>query len=115
MSEKLITEFFNVVDTTDWEKMSTLVCEDVVYERPGYAPIIGISAFLHFYKYVRIIASGEHQLDYIIIDEDHGSCWGRFNGYDKGHVSLDELFSDVYIFENDKIKWRRSYFFRPAI
>ena len=115
MSEKLITKLFNAVDTSDWASMLTVFCDDVVYERPGYPPITGIEQLLHFYKHVRIIAAGEHKLDHIVIDGDHGSCWGRFIGYGKDHAAIDELFSDVYTFEKGKIKQRRSYFFRSAI
>ncbi|HZO76360.1 MAG TPA: nuclear transport factor 2 family protein [Ktedonobacteraceae bacterium] len=115
MSEQTIQDLFRAVDARDWEAMQPFFCEDVVYERPGYDPIVGIEDLLHFYKHVRIIASGTHQLEQIVVEGDHGSCWGRFVGVNKEGAALDERFADVYVFSDGKIKQRRSYFFRPAV
>jgi uncharacterized protein len=115
MSEQTIHDLFRAVDARDWEAMQPFFCEDVVYERPGYDPIVGIENLLHFYKHVRIIASGNHQLERVVVAGDGGSCWGRFVGVSKEGATLDERFADVYVFHNGKIKQRRSYFFRPAV
>ncbi|GCE09778.1 nuclear transport factor 2 family protein [Dictyobacter aurantiacus] len=115
MSKNTITELFLIVDSRDWDKMISVFCPNIVYERPGYAPIVGIDQLLHFYQHERVIASGKHDLEHIVIDRHRGSCWGRFLGVKKDGTDIDELFADVYIFEDEKIKERRSYFFRPAI
>ncbi|HZO73373.1 MAG TPA: nuclear transport factor 2 family protein [Ktedonobacteraceae bacterium] len=115
MSEKLITRLFQIVDSSDWANMPDVFCEDIVYERPGYPPIVGIEQLLHFYKHVRILGSGKHHLEQVVIEGNHGGCFGRFVGQTKDHSEVDELFADMYTFENGKIKHRRSYFFRPAV
>lgn len=115
MSEQIIRDLFRVVDARDWDAMRPFFCDDVVYERPGYEAIVGLGNLLDFYQNVRIIASGTHQLEQIVIDDTRGSCWGRFVGINKEGISLDERFADVYVFQNGKIKQRRSYFYRPAV
>jgi ketosteroid isomerase-like protein len=115
MLEQAIRELFSVVDARDWEAMPGFFCEDVVYERPGYEAIVGIANLLHFYEHVRIIATGTHYLEQIVIGEHSGSCWGRFIGAKRDGTPLDERFADVYLFKDGKIRQRRSYFFRPAV
>ncbi|HTK10150.1 MAG TPA: nuclear transport factor 2 family protein [Ktedonobacteraceae bacterium] len=115
MSEQIIRNLFRVVDARDWNSMQAFFCEDVIYERPGYDAIVGFENLLHFYEHVRMIASGNHELEHIVIDEERGSCWGRFVGVNKEGMPLDERFADVYLFENGRIKQRCSYFFRPAV
>lgn len=115
VSVQIIRDLFRVVDARDWDSMQTFFCQDVTYERPGYDPIIGFENLLHFYEHVRVIASGRHELEQIMIDGQRGSCCGRFLGVNKAGVPLDERFADMYLFENGKIKQRRSYFFRPAV
>ena len=110
-----IAELFRAIDAHDWEALESFFHPDIVYERPGYAPLTGIERLLDFYQHERILASGNHYIEQIVIEEDHGACWGRFVGVKKDGSAADELFADVYSFEQGKIKTRRSYFFRPAV
>ena len=70
---------------------------------------------IHFYRDVRIIASGEHQLAHIVVDDRAGASWGRYVGKSRDGKPLDERFADCYTFEDGKVKTRISYFFRAAI
>jgi ketosteroid isomerase-like protein len=115
MTCTLIAELFRAIDTRDWMALKEIFDPDIVYERPNYRPCAGIAQLLHFYQHERVIAAGEHRIEQIVIQDDHGVCWRRFVGVTKDGAPADELFADVYIFERGKIKMRRSYFFRPAI
>ena len=115
MEKEFIYEMFRFIDGCDWESLRSRFTDDATYERPGYEPLRGLEEILHFYEHVRIIASGEHQLDHLVVDDVAGGCWGRFVGKGRDGSDLDERFADVYTFENGKIKTRASYFFRPAI
>jgi ketosteroid isomerase-like protein len=115
MSRLIVTECFRRVDARDWDALGDSFCEDVTYERPGYEPLIGRERVLRFYREERVIASGEHHLESIVTENGTGACWGRFVGLHKNGSPIDERFADVYVFENGRIKTRRSYFFRPAI
>ena len=77
MTNEAVIRMFNAIDSSDWETLKTLFHEDIVYERPGYPPFAGRDRVLQFYKSERIIASGKHHLDQIVvkklrfIDTDH--------------------------------------------
>ncbi len=115
MSHEIVKRLFECVDARNWERLSDAFCDDVVYERPGYAPLVGLDSVLHFYREERVIASGRHELENVVADEGSGACWGRFVGTHKNGSGLSERFADVYTFEKGKIRTRKSYFFRPAI
>jgi ketosteroid isomerase-like protein len=112
---KQITELFQAIDTSNWEELNRLFHAEVVYERPGYEPFSGVERLLQFYKHERVLASGQHSLECIVTDENHAACWGRFVGLKKDGTPVNERFSDVYTFEDGRIRTRRSYFFRPAV
>jgi len=115
MTKDFILGMFDKVDTRNWEELKERFCDDIVYERPGYDPIVGIDDFLTFYRDVRIIASGKHHLDHIVVDDEAGASWGHFVGKGRDGADLEVRFADVYTFEGGKIKTRISYFFRPAV
>ncbi|WP_026795619.1 MULTISPECIES: nuclear transport factor 2 family protein [Planktothrix] len=113
--EELIVSLFDAIDSSDFELLVKYFDQDIIYQRPGYQDLIGIDKLLHFYQYDRVISSGKHHIEKIVVAEKYGSCWGQFIGLHKNGSQLNEMFADVYSFEHSKIKTRRSYFFRPAI
>lgn len=115
MRKESITELFQAIDTSDWNTVTNTFHQNIVYERPGYEPMSGLERVMHFYQKERILSSGEHRIEKIVWDGDAAACWGRFVGFQKDGAAVDERFSDVYTFEDGKIRTRRSYFFRPAI
>lgn len=115
MLSTVITELFLAIDRRDWNAFAELFHPDIVYERPGYDAFSGIERLLRYYREERILAAGEHYIERIVIDDDYGACWGRFVGVKKDGTPADVLFSDIYCFEQGKIKTRRSYFFSPAV
>jgi ketosteroid isomerase-like protein len=116
VTQNFVTDLFRKIDSRDWESLPTSFSPDVVYERPGYEPLVGIDRVMHFYREERVIAGGEHRLERVLVDGDGGACWGRFVGVHKNGADLDERFADVYSLDaQGRIKARRSYFFRPAV
>ncbi|MEB3279241.1 MAG: nuclear transport factor 2 family protein [Lyngbya sp.] len=114
-NKELIISLFETIDSSDWKLLVNHFDKDIIYERPGYSVIIGIDKLLHFYQQERVIAFGKHQIEHIVCEDKFGSCWGQFIGTHKNGSPINESFSDVYSFEQNKIITRRSYFFRPAI
>ena len=114
-NEELIMSLFNTIDSADWQLLAQHFDKYITYQRPGYKTLIGIEQLLYFYQYERVVASGKHHIQHIVVSEDYGSCWGQFIGVHKNGSQIDEGFADVYSFENNRLKTRRSYFFRPAI
>lgn len=115
MTSESVDQLFAAIDSSDWEALAQLFHEDIVYERPGYPPFAGRQRVLQFYRDERIIAAGKHHLEEVVVNDHSGACWGRFVGVLKDGREVDERFADVYVYEDGKIKARRSYFFRPAV
>jgi ketosteroid isomerase-like protein len=108
-------ELFRSIDSASWEDFARFFHRNVVYERPGYPPIEGIDALLHFYSNTRIVAEGKHSLDGGLRGGGKAICWGQFSGRSKTGDALNERFADAYELEDGVIKKRITYFFRPAI
>jgi ketosteroid isomerase-like protein len=108
-------DLFQAIDTASWDHLPNFFHPNVVYERPGYAPIIGLAALHDFYSGIRIIAEGKHSLDGGLRDTDKAICWGHFHGRSKSGDALEERFADAYVLEEGLIKKRTTFFFRAAI
>jgi len=112
---EVIVELFLKIDSREWDALRGDFCEDCIYERPGYAPIMGLERLQQFYREERVIAAGQHFLEKIVIDGAAGACWGSFSGTHKDSSRIHEKFADTYTFREGKIHTRKSYFFRPAV
>ena len=103
------------IERGDWSAMSTHFTDDVTYERPGYPPLTGIAALLEFYRDVRIIKTGHHDIWQVIGTEENAACWGSFTGIARDGRSLAARFADVYDLRDGRIQRRVTHFFTPAI
>lgn len=115
MSDALIVDLFRAIDSGEWSSLDSFFDRNVVYERPGYAPIVGVDRLLHFYRQERIVQSGRHELDGVVMENGRGACWGRFVGVAKDGSQLNEAFADTYVLADGRIIGRKSFFFKPAM
>ncbi|MET7400922.1 nuclear transport factor 2 family protein [Dactylosporangium sp. NPDC005572] len=113
--ERLMVELLAVVDAREWARLAALVAPDVVYHRPGLAPIEGVDAFVGFYRRQCIVSAGRHQVDRCVSVGGQGFCWGRFGGVSHAGVPLNEIFADWFEFRGGLVARRRTFFYRPAI
>ncbi len=111
----IVRKYFSLVDERLFERFDEIFHADVVYERPGYETIIGLQALIAFYRNRRIIASGSHHIEDLIIDGQICVCWGRFRGLSHDNQAIDERFADVYFIRENLIEKRVTYFYRPAV
>ncbi len=114
-SQTLIHDLFRTIDSRDFDRLPEFFTDDAVYERPGYEPFAGLARLDRFYRHERVIASGQHQLNVVVLDGPNAACWGRFVGVHKDGSPIDELFADFYRLEGDRIAHRKSFFYRPAV
>ena len=114
MHQLLIQGMFRSIDARDWSTLQHVFAEEVVYERPGYEPIRGLEALMHFYREVRIIASGTHALEGVIEQSGSAAAWGRFQGTCRDGLALDERFVDVYANSGGGIVSPVTSFHRPG-
>jgi len=112
-----ILQMFKHIDSSDWAKLQEHFHTDVEYRRPGYEAIRGLEELLDFYASKRIIKSGEHRLESIFYGPSGSSLsvTGSFKGADRQGQPLSVRFCDVYVFENDKIIERETFFSAPAV
>lgn len=115
LTKRIIVDLFRAIDASDWEAILNIFHPEIVYERPGYAPFRGRKRLLYFYQHERVLASGTHNLEHVVCAGNSAACWGRFVGKKKDGSDVNEMFADVYTFEDGKIRTRRSFFFRPAV
>lgn len=113
--KSIVHELFQTIDSRDWNQLPQFFHPEVVYERPGYPVLKGISRLDNFYREERVIAAGAHHIEAVVIDGNHAACWGRFVGAHKDGSSIDEAFADVYTLVDNRIRHRKSFFFRPAV
>lgn len=115
MLRDLIVSLFAIIDASDWEKLSDVLDVHAVYERPGYLPLVGLDRVRQFYERERMISSGVHHVERIVVDGEYGACWGEFVGTTKTGARVTERFADAYGFAEGRIRSRRTHFFRPAV
>lgn len=114
---QLIRNMFEVIDANDFDALCTCVDREIVYERPGFERVAGRDALLNFYRHVRVIRSGRHVLDTIVVDGDTAMSSGRFTGVQKDGTPVDIQFSELYRLAADRtsLVFRRTYFFQRAV
>ena len=110
-----IRSMFEFVDTQDWDGLAQCFHDQIVYERPGYDPLVGKPAVLEFYRRIRVVSAGRHSIDRVLTDGEFIACWGRFAGIAKDGRALRVGFADVYGLEGMLIRSRRTFFDSPAI
>jgi branched-chain amino acid aminotransferase len=115
ISADFVRAMFQTIDSGNWNSLQRVFCPDIIYERPGYAPLVGFDRVKKFYAEERVIASGNHMLEGVVVTNQTGACWGRFIGKHKNGSSIDEAFADTYVFQDGKVRRRKSFFFRPAV
>ena len=102
------------IDAADWMVVESLFHPQAEYEVSGQRPIRGRDAIMNYYKNVRPIRKGEHLIESMAADGNHGICWGRFNATQKDGPEISVLFADIMTFEERKIRKRRVYFCAPT-
>lgn len=88
---------------------------EAVYYRPGYPPMVGQEDIKMFYSKERIISSGKHSIDSILIAGNNAACRGSFVGIGRLGENLKIDFADFFTYENSHITSRTTYFFSPGI
>ena len=111
----LVHDLFQAIDSREFDRLRDICTPDVVYERPGYEAFSGMERLLKFYREERVIASGNHLLTAVVIDDTHAACWGRFVGAHRNGSPIDVEFADTYELEDGKIRRRKSFFYVPSV
>jgi ketosteroid isomerase-like protein len=106
---------FAAIDERRFEEFPRYFHPDIVYLRPGFEPVEGLDALVHFYRHVRLIRSGAHRVERLVADGAAAVAMGTFSGELRDGSPTKEPFADAYEFRDGLVAERRTFFFRPAI
>lgn len=108
--------YYERVDAGDVAGVLDWFADDAVYHRPGYPPMRGRTSLAGFYGGERVIASGSHALDDVVVDGARVAVRGVFAGTLKDGSQVELGFSDFITYDaGGRALERRSYFARPAV
>lgn len=108
--------YYERVDAADLEAVLDWFAADAVYQRPGYEPMVGREALRAFYGGERVIVSGSHTLDDVLVDADRVAVRGVFTGTLKDGSSITVGFADFIDYDAEgRAARRRTFFFAPAV
>jgi ketosteroid isomerase-like protein len=108
--EALVRHYYDLVDADDVDGLLRLFADAVVYERQGTATISGKDALRRFYGEERIIASGTHTLDEVLVGKAWVAVRGRFRGVLKDGDRVGLEFTDWFEVTDGVIERRQSLF-----
>lgn len=108
--------YYERVDAGDVEGVLDWFADDGVYHRPGYPPMRGRAALSAFYGGERVIQSGAHTLDVVLVDGWQAAVRGRFDGVLKDGSTVSVGFADFIRYDRaGRAVERHSYFDAPAV
>ena len=103
---ELSLAYYTAVDSGDVEAVLDCFSDDAVYRRPGYEPIVGREGLRDFYSGVRVIDSGAHEVQDIVVEGDRSAIRCRFVGRLKDGSAAEVGFADFFGFAGDHIATR---------
>ena len=110
-----VRSYYEYVDDGAYDALVDLFAETVTYERPGQDPIEGIEEFEAFYREVRPLSNGSHEIESLVVDGDRVAVAGRFEG-EQGDDRVEFGFADFHTFDADgDIAHRRTYTDRDEV
>lgn len=112
---ELVKRYYSTVDAGDAGATSALFAAHASYDRPGYPTMVG-QQITDFYHGERVIESGAHSLQEIIVDGDRASSRGVFSGRLKDGSETSVGFADFFLFDTEGlIAERTTYFYQAAV
>ncbi|WP_307781357.1 nuclear transport factor 2 family protein [Agilicoccus flavus] len=108
--------YYTAVDSGDVDAVLACFSEDAVYRRPGYEPIVGSAGLREFYGGVRVISSGAHELDEVVVQGMSAATRGVFTGRLRDGSDTRVGFADFFGFDDaGRIRTRSTFFDAPAV
>lgn len=108
--------YYRAVDSGDLEGVLEWFAEDGVYHRPGYEPMRGRAALRAFYGGERVIESGSHRIDQVIVEGASVAVRGVFTGTLRDGTSVTVGFADFVDYDRaGHAAERHSFFDTPTV
>lgn len=108
--------YYQLVDADDVDGVLDWFADDAVYHRPGYPPMRGRAALARFYGGERVIRSGSHALEEVLVHDSSVAARGRFRATLKNGSRVELGFADFLRYGGDgRVVERRTFFEVPAV
>ncbi|RSS51761.1 nuclear transport factor 2 family protein [Streptomyces sp. WAC07061] len=113
---RTVRDYYRQVDAGDIRGLVDLFAPDAQYLRPGYEPIVGHEGLERFYSEERVIESGLHRLEQLIVSGQHVAVHGEFRGRLKNGQDTSLRFADFFtLTDSGLIADRQTFFDSPAV
>lgn len=106
---------FEAVDKKEWSILEDIFHTNIIYERPGYATLRGLDDVMHFYREVRNVSQGRHQVTDVITANDKVVCQGHFACRTLLNEKIKTDFCDVYTMKDGRVRFRKTFFYSAVI
>lgn len=93
-----VQSYYQHVDAESNDELFALFADDIVYHRPGHELIEGMADFERFYREVRNLTDGSHDLASVINNDDVVAVRGTFTGKQDGSP-IEIGFADFFTFD----------------
>lgn len=114
-AQDVVREYYDRVDAGDIDELVSLFSPDVVYDRPGHPRIEGRGALERFYRHVRPLSNGSHDIHTILMDDGEVATRGTFEGTQAGD-KVQIGFADFFRFDDEgRIRYRYTYTDRDTV
>jgi ketosteroid isomerase-like protein len=110
-----IRKMFASIDAMDWATLQDLLHPEVVYERPGFEPLVGSERVMRFYRVERAITRSTHHIEGVVTDDGRGAAWGKADCELADGRWTTIGFAEIYHLANGLIRLRRTHFYVPAV
>lgn len=108
--------YYERVDAADLDGVLAWFADDAVYHRPGYPPMAGRAVLAQFYGGGRVIVSGAHSVEEVVVQGDRVAVRGVFTGTVKDGSRVEVGFADFIRYDaHARAVERRTYFASPAV
>jgi uncharacterized protein len=112
---QLVCGYYKAMDLGDLSVALACFAPTAIYRRPGYEALLGLDAIHRYYQETRIISSGSHRIDSLIVDGDEVAVQGAFEGQGHAGQRLVTRFADFWRFGDDLVLERNTYFDAAAV
>jgi steroid Delta-isomerase len=106
----VVGRYYEQIDAGDTEAALSCFAPAAVYRRPGYQPLAGLSSIEEYYRDVRVIGSGRHVVESLLVTDDEVAVKGRFDGVSRDGSPLAVRFADFWRFVDLLVIERDTYF-----
>jgi len=110
-----VRDYYDYIDSEEYESVFSLFADDVTYERPGQSNLSGMEEFREFYLEGRPLSDGTHEIHDVVAEGDTVSVRGEFTGTQDGE-QVTFGFADFHRFDDEgAIAERWSYTDRDTV